>query len=870
MSLSVVVVGEQAIDLFWAWRFSLARIELYVVGDVDWSAEVRSRHGTGKVMIDEARCFASMSEFMRRMPGKRLDLVMLNGVASSLHSLSRLVNEVLPLFEVDGNNTKLVLNGSGAINLQKFVREVVRDAIRPQNIFGFITDYDMRYVSDDESGTGFGGVSPVVYQYNNAGNVPLSQSSANALLLGSLDFDSKTYEYNGETTHLMNTFQKLFAKLLPGDTVSYCNNSYREFQAMQWIYSIPKICLEPLLIILEETNPKNLGTQILSKPLIAGLINESLTVAKKMNIQLPEKFSSEVEIMKVWQTLYDKPNVLPANVHYFNLGMNQFIDFDVILLQPILLADEIGVRTPYLEFLYTVMRQYQDLNSGKSIWFRRSNVTPTNGLVEAELQQAKKELESKVKELSKNLVNQENQMKLLNERLYSEERRHQAELLELQNRIEQLQNEKKMGEMSISRNSVDLVNNSTSHPISKSTSEHVLAGEEHNPTLLREKELELKKKELELQERELSMKKKTMYYEQQQQQQQQQQQMPNMPQQQQQQSSMQQPQQHHQAFPTNRKYRNGSASRLNEYIPAASMTDSRGFGSSTPTGNNMYYKQNRISSGQTVTSSASSIVNPMIGNDPSGGAYPMPNSHGNFPVKPTSRKNRPVTMHSFGNVPGYHNDLTNGRMGNYSNAGSQSRFNSLSSSTMPSPYMNGPAQRSTSNPFYHNSNQPSGFSNPPVVNRIINGSNNNNSASSMSNGFKGSGQQGLDPRTYNGMPSSRSQPVNLNNMASNNREPIRFGNTNPNNNNNVNTTSSNPQVLSSSNYPTYNNNLQAPMSQAGTVTSDSRPNSDRSESYMNLSSSSTPQNQSSENEEVDSNKKKKKKGFSLFKRKKND
>lgn len=847
MSLSVVVVGEQAIDLFWAWRFSLARsIDLYVIGDVDWENFVvqTRQYGNGKLVIDKSHVYSTVSEFTMQNSGHKIDLVLLNGVASSLHSLSRVVNEVLPLFSTEGNNTKLVLNGSGAINLQKFVREVVRDAISPQNIFGFITDYDLRFASSSSSGDNN---NKVAYQYTGAGNVPLSQATLNTMLLGSLDFDSRTYQYTAETEHLMKTFQKLFAKLLPNDTVSFCNNSYKEFQAMQWIYSIPKICLEPLLIILEETNPQNLGTHILSKPLIAGLINESLTVAKEMNINLPERFRSEVEIMKLWPTLYEKANVLPANVHYFNLGMNRYLNFDVVLLQPILLADEIGVKTPYLEFLYTIMRQYQDLNSGKSLWFQRSDIKPTSSVDTTELEHAKKDLENKVKVLSKKLVDHENQVKSLNERLYSEERRHQTELLELKNRIDQLENEKKMSAMSISGSS-DLVNASTANPISKSTSEHILAGEEHNSSLLKEKELALKKRELELQERELSMRKKFMYYDQQQQQQ-----TPNM-----QQGPQQMPQQ--QAFPLNRKYRNGSASRLNEYMQS---NDGRGYSNGTTPGNNSNYKHNRISSGQTVASSASSFVNPLVGNDAGGGAYPVPTQHTGIPVKPTSRKNRPVTMHSFGNVPGYHSELNNGRMGNYSNTGSQSRFNSISSSTMPTPYMNGQGPRNTSNPFYYNNNmqQPS-MNNQPVVNRILSGPNNN---TPMANGFAGSnfGSNGLDPRNHNGMPSSRSQPVNLNGMGSTSKEPIRFGNSNgPNAISND--TATNPQTLNPNNYPTYNSS-QAPMSQAGTVTSESRPTSARSESYMNLSSSSTPQDASSENDEAD--KKKKKKRFGLFKRK---
>lgn len=49
------------------------------------------------------------------------------------------------------------------------------------------------------------------------------------------------------------------------------------------------------------------------------------------------------------------------------------LNIDILLLQTILLADDFGIKTPYLEFLYSVLSQFERLNSGKSKWFIRSD-----------------------------------------------------------------------------------------------------------------------------------------------------------------------------------------------------------------------------------------------------------------------------------------------------------------------------------------------------------------------------------------------------------------------------------------------------------------------------------------------------------------
>lgn len=824
MSLSVLVYGDDPFDLFLAWRFSLAKsIELCVVGSkYSQDVTVRTRqYGNGGLQVDPTKVFMSVGDLLDSRSNAGFDLVFVNAAASSLHALSKRVNEVLPLF--NNTNTKLVINESSAINLQKFVTEVVGTAIPHHNIFGYVTDYDLRFTIDSNS----------IQHYTKAGNVKLCDSASdNSILLGSTDIDQRTGGYTTHALNLLQTFTKLFSKLLPNDTISDCNNSYQQYQTSQWSFAIPKICLEPLLIILEELNPTNLSSHILSKPLITGLINEVITIASRFGVQLPQRYSSETEILNSWPTLFQNQNTLPTNVHYFAQGQNKFINFDVVLLQPILLADDLNIKTPYLEFLYTMIRQYQILNAGKSIWFQRSDTNQKSS-------QNEQLLEEKLQKLNEELAYQQNYAKELSTKLDQEEKKHQDELNALKARLKELETQSRMTNTSNSRGSV-MADDTLSQPISKSISESRINGLD-NMSYLKEKELELKRKELELQERELSMKKKSLSYEQ---------------------PQTTNPQQYHMM----RKQKNNSSSRIPDLGNNIPISDNRPY-SNGSVNNNPYYNNSRISSGHSIPSASTNVMNNYVGNNNSAGGYPQGHFNSNVPLKTTSRKNRPVTMHSFNNVPGYTSNDYGGRMmGNYSTSTSQSRFNSLSSNTMPmmqGPNSNMTTPRHVSNPFFNGNQQPSQPNQPknmPVVNRIL--SNQNNYPTN--NGIAPTNNSTAITSSYNTLPNSQSQPANLNAYGS--REPIRFGNSAPpvQTNQSFNNKNVNDQQGLNNTSNQYLNVQQPPSSQAGTVTSESRPASSQSGSFMNLSSNTTAQDVASE--KTDTDKKKKKKRFGLFKR----
>ena len=45
--------------------------------------------------------------------------------------------------------------------------------------------------------------------------------------------------------------------------------------------------------------------------------------------------------------------------NFYNFHKQYDLELDLLLLQPILLSDDSGVRTPYLENIYSTMSQFQ-------------------------------------------------------------------------------------------------------------------------------------------------------------------------------------------------------------------------------------------------------------------------------------------------------------------------------------------------------------------------------------------------------------------------------------------------------------------------------------------------------------------------------
>ncbi|CAI4053509.1 hypothetical protein SKDZ_16G2350 [Saccharomyces kudriavzevii ZP591] len=349
-SLRVLTVGNNPNILFYTSRFQLAKnIELYHVNDSkSCQFEIESEY-YGKDRFELENHFTSiehLSEALSSKPGEPVfDIIIMS--APSLQELSSLSSKLASIID---SNTKILLESSGFIQLEPFVK-LSMDSPHI-SVFSILTDLDVRQIGPNQFRQFPGTI--------NENTIYLGESKSN------------TEKYSASVTTLLTTFEKLFAKLFSNIKIDLCNFSSIEFLSQQWKLAISRICFDPLLIMFEQENPSDLDQQIIAKPLISGLVTEIITVAKTMGARLNSNYDNENGLLSLWKNSYQSTNNPPALVYHF-IHQTTPLNIDILLLQTILLADDFGIKTPYLEFLYSVLSQFERLNNGVSKLFIRSN-----------------------------------------------------------------------------------------------------------------------------------------------------------------------------------------------------------------------------------------------------------------------------------------------------------------------------------------------------------------------------------------------------------------------------------------------------------------------------------------------------------------
>ncbi|CUS24407.1 LAQU0S16e01002g1_1 [Lachancea quebecensis] len=528
-SLRVLAVGNNCNVMLYAWRIQQSKsVKLVHVGGAE-SGDITietSQYGNERFQFP---ChYSDAKQLVSGGQVETFDLIIMS--AASLQEMSSLAAQLNPVLTP---NTKILVESTGFVHLEPFVKMSIE--FSQLKVFSVMTDIDFRQVG------------PGHYRQYNA-------HGPNTFYLGESGVKSSVSSSSGgkypkESITLLETFKRLFMKLFPQDQVDDCNHSYLDFLSQQWKLALPRVCFDPLLILLENSKPQELNDQILAKPLISGLVTEIITVTKTMGAKLPAGFDNENDLLIHW--LKTNGNEIPQLAFHF-LRRTAPLNIDMLLLQPILLADDYGIKTPYLEFLYSMMCQYQKLNNGESKWFCRSDV-PT-------------ELRHKVSKLEKESGDLKSALKAAHDALEGTKRHYadeftakaeqenhmKSEIANLQRHIAKLSSDlKEEQEKAAVANSPyqqfqkeqtpvnaipsepnytttgtpiiqgleDLAaygvqfNATPPHSKPDAKSPEILAAAPEDPptskdesqTVLRERELELRKKELELQEKELEL-----------------------------------------------------------------------------------------------------------------------------------------------------------------------------------------------------------------------------------------------------------------------------------------------------------------------------------------------------------------------------
>ncbi|QHS76697.1 Svl3p [Saccharomyces paradoxus] len=530
-SLRVLAIGNNPNILFYTSRFQLAKnIDLYHVNDSkSCQFEIETEY-YGKDQFELENHFTSIEHLTEALNSKSsgaiFDIIIMS--AQSLQELSSLASKLTSIID---SNTKIFLESSGFIQLEPFVK-LSMDSPHV-NVFSILTDLDIRQIGPNQ------------FKHFR------STANENTIYLG--ESKSNTEKYQSGVITLLTTFEKLFAKLFSNIKINLCNFSSIEFLSQQWKLAISRICFDPLLIMFEQENPSDLDQQIIAKPLISGLVTEIITVAKTMGARLNSSYDNENALLSLWKDSYQSTNKPPALVYHF-IHQTTPLNIDILLLQTILLADDFGIKTPYLEFLYSVLSQFERLNNGKSKWFIRSD-EKTQVLQslqksqknELTLQNQISTLQSQIGKLRQELVMQAKQHELETNEL---KEKHQVTLKAQAQAQAQIQTQTQASDEVITpTEAIDQSNTNeykatgtpnlrdiedmalysvnygdspvksppaavSSQPqINSPLSSHSQTFAENNGSndkLLQERELQLRRKELELQERELEFQKRAL------------------------------------------------------------------------------------------------------------------------------------------------------------------------------------------------------------------------------------------------------------------------------------------------------------------------------------------------------------------------
>ena len=387
-SLKVLTLGDNPNILLYTSRFQLANsVDLYHISNSTTNVfEIETHtYGTERLVLqNHYKSIAALSETNNEK--LIFDVVILG--ASSLQELSSISTD---LTDYINSSTKIFIESTGFVQLESFVKMSMN--VSQLNIFSIVTDFDIREISKNKFKQ---------FRTNDL------DTTNNTIYLG--DSSVKGSEYSTSMLNLLRTFERLFQKLFPRDKIDLCNDNPSRFLTVQWNIAIPIICFDPLLILLEETEPQHLKDQILAKPLISGLVSEVIKITKSMNLKIT--WDNEKDLLKHWSESYSIHNSMPSLLYHF-IHKTAPLNFDITLLQVILLADDFNLKTPYLEFLYSIMIQIQKLNDNRSKWFIRSESMNKSTVELDQLTEQNNSNLSKIESLNGTLRDKDNKIQTL-------------------------------------------------------------------------------------------------------------------------------------------------------------------------------------------------------------------------------------------------------------------------------------------------------------------------------------------------------------------------------------------------------------------------------------------------------------------------
>ncbi|QRG39002.1 hypothetical protein FDK38_003424 [Candidozyma auris] len=420
----LLTVGSNPNLLFYAWR--LQNTEACNVTVVDPTIAPSSPiHFKSTVFGDVSFTPSLTANSVQHLPqSATFDYVILS--VPNLQQFQDACTQIMPLLRSDA---LIVVESTGYVNLEPFVVSSLPKNIRDVSVCSIMNESDIKRAPGFDSNVCFHrALSSDLRIYLGV------SSGATSNLVPSKE--SKTFARFFKMWQLAQEDSKGAISLLK-------STNPREFMTYQWKQALPRLVLNPLSVIFEEPYPQDLSRQILAKPLITGLVNEVFKIIKKMDCKLVKGFENETNLIKNWSAYFPLPeekqgNYPPyyeSNTLFYDFYHQREIEVDLLLLQPILLGDDHGVKTPYLENLYSILCQLLKMNTeqGSALFLRKlDGYDAKRNELEAmtknlkQLSMEKYEFENTYEQRSKQLQKVESQIESQNQLLSQLSSEHEA------------------------------------------------------------------------------------------------------------------------------------------------------------------------------------------------------------------------------------------------------------------------------------------------------------------------------------------------------------------------------------------------------------------------------------------------------------
>ncbi|KAF5094421.1 hypothetical protein D0Z00_003536 [Geotrichum galactomycetum] len=194
-----------------------------------------------------------------------------------------------------------------------------------------------------------------------------------------------------------------------------------DYDQEQWHAALPFVALQPLAVLLEAATPAALLNDVLAKPLYSGIASEMAAIARRhAGVNLSQDYltnalaqfsaqnppSQQQQLQPNQKAVFTistsssssssssltyaaganmNPTHADAPVLFYNFFHGLPVPADTLLLQLILLADEHGIRTPYIESTFAYLSRLLVCNAGQSAVLGRVALMKQSAAAESSL-----------------------------------------------------------------------------------------------------------------------------------------------------------------------------------------------------------------------------------------------------------------------------------------------------------------------------------------------------------------------------------------------------------------------------------------------------------------------------------------------------